>query len=245
MSMNPRLLRPTASGFSPRRFSGLEGWWDAADTSTVTQDTGRVAIWADKSGNGRNATNSTSGSTQPTYDTLAVNGKNAVGYLAANNAFLSLNAINIPASYTAISVITRPSSAVRSLTLARNTSTTNDFRYSMIWAADNFLYQWSVAGINFTQHGSASTATGTFVITTRRVGTTSVLVRRNGADVSTVTTGAGVTTAASGFWDCMGFFPPNPMTGRICEVILYSRDLNNAEIELLEQYLAPKWGISL
>lgn len=89
MAMNPRLLRPKATfGFDPKTVSGLEGWWDAADASSVTLDSGRVSTWNDKSGNGRNAANSTSGSTQPDYVTGARNGKNVVRFAAASSQFL-------------------------------------------------------------------------------------------------------------------------------------------------------------
>jgi hypothetical protein len=36
MPMNPRLLRPTPTGFDLRRLSGLVQWYDAADQSTMT-----------------------------------------------------------------------------------------------------------------------------------------------------------------------------------------------------------------
>jgi hypothetical protein len=46
MGMNPRLLRPTASGFDPRSIAGLALWLDAANTtSSVELVNGRVASW--------------------------------------------------------------------------------------------------------------------------------------------------------------------------------------------------------
>jgi hypothetical protein len=43
MPMNPRLLRPTASGFNPRQISGLALWLDGADASSLyTTDAGPV-----------------------------------------------------------------------------------------------------------------------------------------------------------------------------------------------------------
>ena len=47
-------------------------WFDAADASTITISTG-VSTWADKSGNGNNATQAT-GSTQPSYSATAFPG---------------------------------------------------------------------------------------------------------------------------------------------------------------------------
>jgi hypothetical protein len=88
--MNPRLLRPTApSGFDPRRISGLAAWHDAADSTTITTDSGRVASWADKSGNGRTMANSSSGSTQPDYIIGGRNGRNVIRYTAASTQRLN------------------------------------------------------------------------------------------------------------------------------------------------------------
>jgi hypothetical protein len=70
--------------FDPRSIPGLESWWDAADAASVTLDSGRVSQLADKSGKGRHAANSTSGSTQPSYVTGARNGLNVARFAAAS-----------------------------------------------------------------------------------------------------------------------------------------------------------------
>jgi hypothetical protein len=56
MGMNPRLLRPTPTGFDPRRIAGLALWLDAADSSTLTMNGSTVSEWRDKSGANRHAT---------------------------------------------------------------------------------------------------------------------------------------------------------------------------------------------
>ncbi len=70
--------------FDPRSIPGLESWWDAADAASVTLDSGRVSQLSDKSGKGRHAANSTSGSTQPSYVTGARNGLNVARFAAAS-----------------------------------------------------------------------------------------------------------------------------------------------------------------
>lgn len=70
--------------FDPRRIPGLAAWYDAADSASVTLDAGRVSQWSDKSGNGRHATNTTSGSTQPSYTTAGRNGLNVLTFAAAS-----------------------------------------------------------------------------------------------------------------------------------------------------------------
>lgn len=77
-------LRSVETRFDARRFPGLEAWWDAADSATVTLDAGRVSQLNDKSGLGRHAANTTSGSTQPDYITAGQNGLNVVRFTAAS-----------------------------------------------------------------------------------------------------------------------------------------------------------------
>jgi hypothetical protein len=70
--------------FNPTEIPGLESWWDAADAASVTLDAGRVSQLADKSGKGRHAANTTSGSTQPSYITAGRNGLNVARFAAAS-----------------------------------------------------------------------------------------------------------------------------------------------------------------
>ena len=76
--------------FSARRFEGLSALWDFSDQATVTLDSGRVAAVRDKSGNGWNPANTTSGSTQPTYTVGGRNGLNVASFSAASNQRLSV-----------------------------------------------------------------------------------------------------------------------------------------------------------
>jgi len=76
--------------FDPRRITGLAAWYDAADASSIVLDGGRVSAWRDKSGNLRHATNSTSGSTQPSYTTAGRNGLNVASFSAASSQRLQV-----------------------------------------------------------------------------------------------------------------------------------------------------------
>lgn len=79
MAMNPRLLRPRASGFNPLSIGQLAGWWDAATATSVSLNSGEVSQWNDLSGNGRHASQSVANN-QPTYSTSARNGRNAIQF---------------------------------------------------------------------------------------------------------------------------------------------------------------------
>jgi len=86
--------------FDPRRIPGLAAWYDAADSASVTLDAGRVSQWSDKSGNARHATNTTSGSTQPSYSTAARNGLNVLRFAAA-----SVQRLTVPSSTAAFNFL--------------------------------------------------------------------------------------------------------------------------------------------
>lgn len=86
--------------FDPRRIPGLQAWYDAADSASVTLDSGRVSQWSDKSGNARHATNTTSGSTQPSYSIAARNGLNVLTFAAA-----SVQRLTVPSSTAAFNYL--------------------------------------------------------------------------------------------------------------------------------------------
>jgi hypothetical protein len=88
MALSPAVL--VARRFDPRRIPGLESWWDAADSASVTLSSGRISQWSDKSGKGRHATNSTAGTTQPSYALGVRNGLNVARFTAANTQVLTV-----------------------------------------------------------------------------------------------------------------------------------------------------------
>ena len=78
------------SSYDPRRIKGLFSWWDFSDSETITLDSGRIAAMRDKSGNGWNPANTSSGSTQPTYTLQGQNGLNVASFAAASSQRLQV-----------------------------------------------------------------------------------------------------------------------------------------------------------
>jgi hypothetical protein len=68
---NTAPIGPQPATFSPSSLTGLVTWLDGADASTITLGGGTVTTWADKSGNGHDATHA-SGS-GPTYSSNGLN----------------------------------------------------------------------------------------------------------------------------------------------------------------------------
>ena len=69
-------------------------WLDAADASTVTTESGNVSQWNDKSGNNRNASQSTSGN-RPTYNATGFNGKPGAVFNGSSHLLEVANALSL------------------------------------------------------------------------------------------------------------------------------------------------------
>ena len=82
------LITPSFTQWTPALISTAL-WLDAADASTITTVSGAVSQWNDKSGNGRNATQTTAGN-RPATGTATLNGRNVIRYDATDD-FLSLS----------------------------------------------------------------------------------------------------------------------------------------------------------
>lgn len=95
MPMNPRLLRPLARrqapapAFSPASITGLALWLDASDATTITETSGQVSTWQDKSGNDYHATQQTANNRPTLYDgnsnPALLNGRQALFFDGTND----------------------------------------------------------------------------------------------------------------------------------------------------------------
>jgi hypothetical protein len=77
--MNPRLLRPRATGFNPRSIAGLNAWWDFSDSAQITLNSGNISQILDKSGSGRTASQGTAAN-QPEWTSNAQAGRSMVTF---------------------------------------------------------------------------------------------------------------------------------------------------------------------
>lgn len=83
MAMSPRLLRPRATGFTPKNISGLVAWFDADDASTFTLSGTSVQQWRDKSGNNYSVSQGTANN-QPSR-TGTLRGRACIDFDGAND----------------------------------------------------------------------------------------------------------------------------------------------------------------
>jgi len=241
MGMSPKLLRPRASGFNPKSISGLSLWLDASDSSSITTSTG-VSVWADKSGNGRNATQTTGGK-QPAY-TNTINGRKVVSFLGVDDTMqIAANAAFNATSQTIIIVAKQSTGGNQSLWYKADGS-----------SANGDIMRYRTGGVTFWHYqkndGSSETI-GTSSATLSNVNVWSIVLEptaqagwTNGTAANTAT----VTTAYdnnSGPWlgsrrDIGEYF-----IGDIAEVLHWNRALTAAERQRVERNLGKKWGVTV
>lgn len=221
MAMNPRLLRPLASGFNPRNIPGLIGWWDASNSASVTLNSGRVSNLADLSGAGPAQTQPTAAS-QPLYVTAGRNGKNTISIDSAGRHLTNTTTQAIGFFATAIAPTGAQSfgslvSFSNKHGLVRNG--TGDGLYFGVPATNNMFGTSSV----YRKNGIASTSLGFDWAVFSAGGTQDTRAARLQTD--------GIGGAAA--------------TGVFGELVLYSSDLTLAQKQAIERYLGNKWGITV
>lgn len=233
----------SARAFQPKSLSGLAGWYDASDAATITQSSGLVSQWNDKSGAGNHLTQSNS-SYRFTTGSHTINGKNVLfaatqqssfnvpsGLYSLFNSdwtmfFVKKNTVFSPdqwymsgfsGGYYGLFI---PSGGGSVRALSKNGAFTNVSSVSVT----NNTYQQSIGA--FKESG---------YITAFADG---VLGTPQAADNKTLT---GSNVLALGAFGSTG---GTGISGDIAEVVIYNRSLTVAERAKVDAYLARKWGMA-
>lgn len=211
---------------------GLSLWFDAADVGSVIRDANnRVSLWQDKSGNNNHAVQNTLAN-RPTYATNSLNGLAAMNF--TSNAMTMIGSksgtyqtVIAVRNYTANGYQTLfASSANSDFSLRLNGGQTTGGNAS--YAGDNNLNDWSNGNTGATYVNGVNTNTispNTFHMV--YIATTDAL-RKVNATFSLSTS-----------------FSSRGMTGRICELLVFNRQLTANERQQIERYLARKWKIAI
>jgi len=257
MAMSPRLLRPVASGFDPRRIAGLVGWWDSTDNATIATDTG-VTSWSDKSGNGYTLTQGT-GANQPTVSSIG--GRQAflfngsAQFLSSSNAGLSgvgtstgANVPNLTCFYAC-----QISAAHLGIAVAWGSNTSDAPFHGPIHPTNvggsvwRTSYRSNDSGTTFV-NSTATYATATPLVIATAQNNSAIVGRVSGTEVlSPAPLGAIGPTTTSRF--AVGALLRNSaavfFNGRIGDVVVYNRVLSASEITRVERWLAGKFAVTL
>lgn len=253
MPMNPRLLRPTASGgFNPKKIAGLELWLDANNSASITLNGSNVSQWNDLSGNGRHATNATAAE-QPLYLPTGINSKGAVSFTRTS-------------THRMHGVFSRTLTGMTVFVL---------FRYSNVGNnSNNRFFAMIVGGLNdfggtnhlspLLRHGGAGQVNvgpygGGNIAAVAAASYDTPLVYSLVADGSTVSTriNNGAASSANRTFNtiysnyALGSYRPSPlagdanMDGYLAEIIVYGSALSDAARVQVATYLSTKWGVTI
>jgi hypothetical protein len=244
----PVFTRP----FIPLDISGCAVWVDAQDTKTLTiSNTSNVAIWGDKSGNGYNFSNDTT-TMWPVYVSNGINGYPSLQFTgisgsSSSNSRLDNSNVVLNNNYSIFAVGKQNASAPS-------------------WTGYNYLVRAPLPGdwgIAFGAHPSrnfttfAGTGGGWHDVNSNSPGITlSNVTRILGMKVSsgtmtpyydgyTMSNKTGTNRALTG----MQIADTSPLAsngqnwnGQIGEIVVYNQTIADSDRQMLEGYLAWKWG---
>jgi len=238
-AMNPRLLRPLATGFSPRQIAGLSAWYDASVASSLTLTSGFVSQWDDLSGSGLHLTQSVEANRPGTG---TINGKTAVDFDGSND-LMQVTADVFPG--TVLAIVEQDNVSVNSFPFSVRDSATNSS--NAFWVANS---QWRLVGFDAAAVASYASSGGTAAIGVANLvtvlhgsprpsrvdgsplaGTTNV----TGSNEQGIVVGARILSGTSSTY----------VNGKIGEMLVYNRVLTASEVAKAESYLASKWGVTL
>jgi len=227
-------------------------WLDAADASTITESGGVVSQWDDKSGNGRHVTQATAAN-QPTFAANAVNGKSAIDFdgndlLDNTNAALQRNLsgstifsvskldVNSAGGKCIFQTVTSGGSTrsifdynggtVTGFSAAGRRTVTNSFQrqgisaYSGAVALNSAVFDYAAATLSLIENGTITVNAAAF----QDAGATD-------NDAGGISVGALSNNTAN--WD-----------GYICELLFVDSAVSTDTRQLIEGYLAHKWGLT-
>lgn len=268
MPMNARLLRPRSRGVStalPLTIAGLEWWIDAADSASVTLDSGRVSQINDKSGKGRHAANSTSGSTQPDYILAGKNGYNLVRFAAASSQRLT-----VASSKTAFKFLHDGTLCYVALVVSQNTVSgrwlgtggdTTTKTGIAVGTENAGVRLYAFVGRGTTPGAISSNNVSYNILTNNTISVIEMLIdagnataserfaaRNNGGLLVKANAATGTPSTADATHDMQIGAQGNSaqfLTGDVCEILMYSQQPTAAAQTSLRQYLGTKWGITV
>ena len=231
-------------GWTPTQIS-TSLWLDASDASTITLNATTVSQWNDKSGNGRNVSQANS-SLQPLYTLNGLNGLNIADFDGADDVLNGLAISNF---------VTNNSYSAFVVGLARTIATNDGDGYAneafcgdaggyiaMYLRSSNLIGAYNWDGAN--KVATNAYTPNTVVIGYSELSSGSIRIRTNGgSETATVSSN---TASLAGAIQIGRNFNSNTfcLDGKIAEVIFTNAALSTTNRQLIEGYLAWKWGLT-
>lgn len=237
--------------FSPPQSASLLGWFDASDAITITDTSGFVTQWDDKSGNSNHYTSS--GSARPTTGADTINSLNVLTFDGSSTFMDRADALGLTGNpaYTLITVFELDAGAVAAsddVTFALGANGTagqcighregdastryNDGFISFPDRSDSTVYMsiWQ------------KPAAGQYNSTTLRTNGVAQTIDGSSNPTDTVNL-LDITSSIGARKNTTGSYV-NHFDGKIAEIFIYDTVLSSADLNTIGAYLAAKWGFS-
>jgi hypothetical protein len=249
---------PAVTGFLPTDLANLEVWYDADDATTITESSGDVSQWDDKSGND-NHLEQTSGTKQPSYHTGTLNGRAVVRFDGVDENLESQNNTGFTTSdaISVFGVITKTGTFNDFETVISQNG--NDLQDSMAFLFGNgsaaspkpavSTDTWGQDGIQV----DATISAGTYLIgwvipdwSDHFDSPTNNQIRIDKVDQTVKAYGTVAPgTLVNDVWHVGGFDNLSTafLDGDIAELFVVKREVTATEITRIENYLQNKWGV--
>jgi hypothetical protein len=222
-------------------------WFDADDTDTITQSGGLVSVWADKSGNNRNATKATE-AYRPTYNPTYINGKPAIEKILGSNSNIGLST---PALGIAANSPRSTAFVFRHQTV--NTDNNELFGVNTVYMVDaaggSTSGDWKFRNNTISLDGTPNALTSGNRIMVIRGSSSLTSYRQDGGSDSGESAVNAYAWSANTTTQGINFFTSNVAdrqyrAGGIGEFIMFPSYLDATQTEKVEGYLAHKWGLT-
>ena len=249
MAMNPRLLRPTASGFNPATISGIVHWWDANDAATLTLNAGAVETWTSKAGTKTAASQSTANN-RPV--TTTVNGKTALLFDGTNDGLDFTGTSRTDETWIIAAAQTADQTAQRSMLsdgaagTGMSATKTASFK-SLEVAFGGFTEGTNRLRVQYAATPSTLLGPGVFSVVRSAAAGGFVFIdgtQRTGAVspfASSFSTSNADTMSKIGYYSSTLF----QFQGWIGDILCWNRALSDADRLKVERFLGKKWGFTV
>jgi hypothetical protein len=243
MAMNPRLLRPTASGFNPKSIAGLEAWYAADVASSITIATG-VQQWADLSGKGRHLIQNTTNN-QPAYNSVTLNGKATVTFDGTNDLLRS-DAFAFSQPYTFFGVFRFEAAYVSGGPRVFDGGDTSTSRSGEVFRGgpgDDMRMYSGPGGSTVVGNTAPSGSVQAFNIWDFEFNSSSSVLRYR-KNVYTVTGSIGGNAFTRVTVGAGGGLAGNSANVSVAELLLFSRSMPTADADKIRSYLGKKYNLA-
>ena len=206
--------------------------WLSADKN-VTLNGSNVSAWGDRSGNGYNATQATSGN-QPLYVPNALNGKPVINFNATNSQLFNLVDFTAQKNQSIFSVYRKTVPTLFLLPLGSSTNANNYILYS--YSDDSLLYRVDSPGLELFASTNIDTTTIQSLSIINNNNVTSLY--KNGIIQLTQTQ-----TDMTAIFNAIGYGHGHYSSGDIAEILVYNSALSDTERKVIENYLKNKYNL--